>query len=401
MQFRGITYVLVADLLDIPEEHRVIWSNFALDSRTIKAAKLKQFAEAKGMWGEVSGTLGANSDADLREGTDSDDKMIGSNANDFLIAGDGDDHLIGGDGFDFLVGNHGNDRINLGDGVFNRAKGGDGDDIVRGGKGMDWAHGNMGNDRIMLKAGNDKGYGGNGDDVLYGGRGRDWLQGAAGNDTLHGGSGHDTLHGGMGEDVLEDRKGRDWLDGGGGNDLLISRSDAGRPDQKLEDFDLTTADLDRWNDRLTGGNGADEFHFIYEMNATDEIAARNLNADGSVNWMMVMRENANPHDHWVDWGGIDKIEDYDYAQGDRIVIEGHTAAVALTLIDLDGNGSKESSFLSVYSDQAAQMMMMGMGGMPMAHDRDFLGGIVVENAIVDLNHIEVLSDSMDARFDFI
>jgi len=271
-----------------------------------------------------------------------------------------------------------------------------------GGSGMDWAHGNSGNDVLRLKKGDDKGYGGGGNDALFGGSGRDWLQGAEGNDTLNGGAGRDTLHGGSGADLIEDRMGRDWLDGGSGNDTLISRSDAGTPDMKVDDVDISSIDLDRWSDRLTGGDGADEFRFVYEMNTTDEIAARNLNADGSVNWMMVMQENMNAHDHWVDWGGTDRIEDFNAAEGDTIVIDGHTVNImALDFVDLDNNGSLESTLITVYSDQAAQMMMMGMGGMPMAHDRDFLGLIVVENVIVDMDDITIMNMSMEARFDFI
>ncbi len=404
MQYKGMSFELLSNISStvIPDAFQVIWGDYILDARTTKASRLKHFAEEFELWGDMRGNLGPNSDANLIMGHDHDQKIRGTNANDFIFGKDGDDRLMGGDGNDFLVAGHGNDHINLGDGFFNRAKAGDGNDMVLGGDGMDWAHGNSGNDVLRLKSGDDKGYGGDGHDLLFGGTGRDWLQGAKGRDTLNGGAGRDTLHGGAGNDLIEDRKGRDWLDGGSGNDTLISRSDAGTPDMKLEDVDIAQIDFDKWSDRLTGGSGADEFHFIYEMNTSAAVAGRNLNADGSVNWMMVMRENATPHAHWVDWGGTDRIEDFNAAEGDTILIEGHTVNIAaLDRIDLDGDGTLESTLITVFSDQTAQMAMMGMSGMPMAHDHDLLGFIVVENALIDASDITLDAGSMEARFDFI
>ncbi len=402
MIYKGISFEFLADMDLIPEPFRIIWSDFAIDARTIKAASLKLFAEEYELWGDVYANLGAHSDAVLQEGNQRNNKIAGSSDNDFVFGHEGDDKLVGKAGADFLIGGKGNDKIDLGGGFFNRGRGGDGNDMIKGGSGMDWVHGNNGDDMIRLKAGHDKGYGGDGNDRIMGGKGHDWLQGAEGNDTLVGGSGSDTLHGGADDDLLIDRRGRDWLDGGAGNDTLISRSDAGIPDMSVNDFDHDAATLENWNDRLTGGAGADEFHFIYEMNASKSVASGHLRADGSVNWMSVMTENANIHDHWVDWGGIDKIDDFNSAEGDHIFLSGHTVNItALTQIDLDGNGSLESTLITVFSDQAAQMAMMGMGGMPMAHDRDFLGAIIVENALIDVSDITIDASSMEARFDFI
>lgn len=399
MQFRNITYVDLIDIAQIPVEFQIVWSDFVLDARTIKAADLKHFAEHFGMWGDMSGMPGAHSDAVITQGTMAADRFAGSASNDMAFGGDDDDWLAGGDGADFLVGNKGNDRLDLGDGFFNRGKGGDGNDVIKGGAGIDWVHGNMGDDRLILRGGDDKAYGGDGDDTIRGGGGKDWLQGADGNDKLIGGGGRDTLHGGNGDDVLIDRMGRDWLDGGAGDDRLIVRSDAGIPDQVLSQADFTALDLNRWTDRLTGGTGADEFHFIYEMNTTDAIAARNLSPDGTVNWMTVMRENANHHDHWVDWGGLDTIDDFSFAEGDTIIIDGHTVAVQIDYLDTDNNGADDGTMITVYSDQAAQMAMMGMGGMPMAHDQDLLGFIYVDGAILVESDLDIRSMSMEARFD--
>ena len=402
MIYKGLSFEFLSNIHVIPTEFRIIWSDFVLDARTVKAGRLKQFAEKYELWGDMRGNLGTHSDAFLKEGSNSSERVKGTTHNDFLFGHEGNDKLIGNAGADFLVGGEGNDILRLGGGFFNRGKGGDGDDMIRGGSGIDWVHGNAGNDIIRMKGGDDKGYGGDGHDKLFGGTGRDWLQGANGNDTLHGGAGNDTLHGGNGNDLLEDRKGRDWLDGGAGNDTLISRSDAGAPDMTLDEIDHSTEDFSKWNDRLTGGSGADEFRFIYEMNSSKEIAARHLNADGSVNWMGVMTENGAPHAHWVDWGGRDRIEDFNAAEGDTIVLEGHTVAIDdLVFLDTDSDGFDDSTLITVFSDQMSQMAMMGMSGMPMAHDRDFLGFILVENMLISESDITLDAMSMAARFDFI
>jgi len=401
MRYKGITFEYLSNASVIPQPFQIVWSKFVLDARTIKAAHLKHFAEEYKLWGDMRGNLGSNSDAILQMGDAGKDVLRGSAQNDYILGNDGNDKIVGGAGADFLIGGHGDDKIMLGDGFFNRAKAGDGDDIVIGGSGMDWAHANSGNDVLRLKGGHDKGYGGDGNDALYGGTGNDWLQGARGEDTLIGGAGRDTLHGGSGDDMLEDRMGRDWLNGGAGNDTLISRSDAGAPDMKLADFASMTPDFTSWSDRLTGGSGADEFRFIFEMNASDEVASRHLDANGRVNWMGVMAENANPHDHWVDWGRMERIEDYKASEGDQIVIEGHTVNALVSYVDVDQNGSNDSTMFTVYSDQAAQMAMMGMGGMPMAHDQDLLACIVVENATLTLSDVTLLNMSMEARFDFL
>lgn len=401
MQLHGITYHLLADASLIPTQFQLIWSGLVIDTRTAdKVTMLTRFAEDLELWGDFNGNLGPGSDAVLDMGTALGDRMNGTDgANDYMLGGMGADYMAGKGGLDFLIGGDGNDTINLGDGYYNRARGGDGGDVIFGGRGMDFVHGNDGNDRITLKGGDDKAYGGDGNDTLRGGGGDDWLQGAAGRDRLYGGKGDDVMHGGDDNDVIVDQDGRDWLDGGAGNDKLIVRSDAGIPTEKAANQDISSLDFNQWTDRLTGGAGADEFRFIYEMNATDAVAARNLNPDGSVNWMTVMRENANPHDHWVDWGGLDKIDDFSFAEGDKIVIVGHTVDAYVIHLDTDNDGIDDSSLITVYSDQASQMAAMGMGGMPMAHDGDLLGNILVEGALIDVSDLRLRPASMEAAFD--
>ena len=56
------------------------------------------------------------------------------------------------------------------------------------------------------------------------------------------------------------------------------------------------------------------------VNAKDEIVAKHVNADGTIDWVGVTGENNAVHDHWVDGFGNDVIRDFNRAQGDKIEI---------------------------------------------------------------------------------
>src|SRR5689334_12142774 len=159
-----------------------------------------------------------------------------------------------------------------------------------------------------------------GGNTLLAGRGDDAVSGMAGNDTLNGGSGNDILVGGFGADRMT---------GGAGNDVLLSRSDAGEmvaaQDGTTQIFAQETAAFKAVNDTLTGGAGGDTFRFEGMVNAKDEIVAKHVNADGTIDWVGVTGENNAVHDHWVDGFGNDVIRDFNRAQGDKIEISAHTA----------------------------------------------------------------------------
>jgi serralysin len=101
-------------------------------------------------------------------------------------------------------------------------------------------------------------------DTIRGGNGQDTISGNYGDDVLHGNNGKDTLNGGVGDDTLYGDNGRDVLFGNDGDDLL---------------------DGGNGSDVLSGGAGADRF---------------------------VLRRNS----------GIDKITDFNLAEGDTIVLDG-------------------------------------------------------------------------------
>src|SRR5215213_11174963 len=214
-----------------------------------------------------------------------------------------------------------------------------------------------------------------GSNTLFGGAKEDTLAGMAGNDKLNGGTGNDLLVGGFGADRM---------DGGNGNDTLLSRSDAGEmvaaQDGKTQIFATETAAFKAVNDTLTGGAGGDTFRFEGMVNAKDEIVAKHVNADGTIDWNGVTGENGATHDHWVDGFGNDVIRDFNRAQGDKIEISAHTAEVkSIEYKDSNGDGKNDYSVITVISQQ-------GNAG---AHDEDLLGTITVYGNLVKQSDIAV------------
>jgi Ca2+-binding RTX toxin-like protein len=227
---------------------------------------------------------------------------------------------------------------------------------------------------------------GGGDDDVAGMAGRDMLDGGKGNDMIWGGSGNDRLSGAAGNDLLVGGFGADHMDGGSGNDVLLSRSDAGEmvaaQDGKTQIFAKESAAfVHNANDVLTGGAGGDTFRFEGLVNAKDEIVAKHVNADGTIDWAGVTGENGNVHDHWVDGFGNDTITDFNRKQGDKIEISAHTAEVkSIQHLDSNGDGKADYSLITVISQQ-------GNAG---AHDEDLLGTIKVYGNLVKASDITKL-----------
>jgi hypothetical protein len=226
--------------------------------------------------------------------------------------------------------------------------------------------------------------GGGGADSLAGMAGNDTMNGGSGADKLWGGSGNDSLSGGTGNDTLVGGFGADRMDGGAGNDVLLSRSDAGEmvaaQDGKTIIFGAESAAFKAVNDTLTGGAGGDTFRFEGLVNAKDEIVAKHVNADGTIDWVGVTGENGATHDHWVDGFGNDVIRDFNRAQGDKIEISAHTAEVkSIEYKDSNGDGRNDYSVITVISQQ-------GNAG---AHDEDLLGTITVYGNLVRQSDINV------------
>ena len=216
----------------------------------------------------------------------------------------GSDNMQGSLGADVLRGQDGNDTI-LGDIGADTIWGGAGDDVIRGRieaataqstlanpDGANYLRGEGGNDVIDGAGAFDDINGNQGNDTIHGGAGNDWVVGGQDNDVLfgdtgddlvYGNLGNDTVSGGDGNDAVRGGQGDDVLDGGAGNDILWG---------------------DRGSDTVTGGAGADVFHTF--------VGA-----------------------------GLDRVTDFKYAEGDRVVVDApasYTAAQvgADTVITLAG-----------------------------------------------------------------
>ena len=244
--------------------------------------------------------------------------------------------------------------------------------------------GTSGHDHLNGSTSNNALLGGRGDDDVSGMAGNDTLSGGSGADKLWGGSGNDNLSGGTGADILVGGFGADRMDGGAGNDVLLSRSDAGEmvaaQDGTTQIFAEETAAFKAVNDTLVGGGGGDTFRFEGNVNAKDEIVAKHVNDDGTIDWVGVTGENGATHDHWVDGFGNDVIRDFNRAQGDKIEISAHTAEVqSIQYKDSNGDGKNDYSVITVISQQ-------GNAG---AHDEDLLGTITVYGNLVKQSDITV------------
>jgi Ca2+-binding RTX toxin-like protein len=143
----------------------------------------------------------------------------------------------------------------------------DGNDTIQSGPGNDRIEGGLGRDQLSGGDGNDHIAGGQFGDVDSGAGEWDLGGPAVSGDIVFGNSGDDTCEGGAGPDVMRGGQGDDLITGAAGNDWLSG---------------------DRGDDTLTGGAGADIFHSF--------VGA-----------------------------GVDRVTDFNAAQGDRILVDAGTA----------------------------------------------------------------------------
>lgn len=192
------------------------------------------------------------------------------------------DRMTGSPSGDWLMGYAGNDRIDGGGGA-DSLDGGAGADDLAGGTGNDFIRGLADDDVIDGGEGDDDVNGNTGADVVRGGDGADVVRGGQDNDYIFGGAGDDPhLNGNLGDDEVFGGDGRDTVFGGQGADMLFG--EAGD--------DALSGDLG--DDVLTGGAGADRF---------------------------LVRAG----------GGLDRVADFNGADGDRVQLAPGTGYTIATL----------------------------------------------------------------------
>jgi serralysin len=185
-------------------------------------------------------------------------------------------------GSDFLVGTLAGGTIMAGGGN-DTITADNATNYLRGEDGDDSVVGGSGFDDINGNMGADTINGGLGDDWVVGGKGDDQQFGYDGDDIVWGNLGNDTLDGGFGADQVRGGQGNDVVNGGPGNDYVSG---------------------DRGDDTVTGGSGADRFHDSQDA-------------------------------------GIDRVTDFNYAQGDRVQLDPGTTFTASqvgadTVLDMGG-----------------------------------------------------------------
>lgn len=191
----------------------------------------------------------------IRNGTEGDDRLVGSDSADRIVGKGGADVLIGLAGADRLDGGSGDDRI-AGGGGADTLLGGAGDDRLDGGTGADVMRGDAGSDTYVVDDAGDRiieqaplllaevntveawidyrlganlqnlalqgeareGHGNDLGNRIWGTAARNILSGAGGADELYGFEGQDRLDGGEGDDWLDGGTGADTMIGGAGND---------------------------------------------------------------------------------------------------------------------------------------------------------------------------------------
>jgi len=203
---------------------------------------------------------------DLRAGFFSD--VGGLRGNVAVAQGVVIENAKGGLGSDRITGNEARNDIQAGAGN-DTIGGAGGRDYLRGDDGADSISGGAEFDDINGNRGNDTAAGGAGDDWVVGGQDQDVLMGDDGADIVYGNMGDDVLYGGVGADLMRGGQGADTLRGEDGADWLSG---------------------DRGDDTLTGGAGADIFHGSQDA-------------------------------------GIDRVLDFNFAEGDRVQLDPGTTYV--------------------------------------------------------------------------
>jgi hypothetical protein len=213
-----------------------------------------------------------------------DDTLSGSAGADLIRGYGGADFIVGHGGGDTLWGGTGNDILY----AFNTpgaAPGLAGSTYLRGEEGADWIGGGDGFDDANGNQGDDTITTGAGDDYCVGGKDSDLLFGDGGYDLVYGNIGADTCEGGDGNDIVRGGQDNDIVRGGNGDDFVSG---------------------DKGDDTMSGGTGADIFHTFGDA-------------------------------------GIDKVLDFNFAEGDRVQLDPGTAFTVAqdgsdTVITMVGGG---------------------------------------------------------------
>ncbi|WP_172460825.1 M10 family metallopeptidase C-terminal domain-containing protein [Suttonella ornithocola] len=172
---------------------------------------------------------------------------------------------------------------------------------------------------------------------LQGKDGNDRLDGGAGNDWLEGGNGNDTLIGGSGNDILDGGTGADHLDGGDGDDIyfidatgdIISDSSGTELIYSSIDYQLGNGlenlTLIGQASNAIGNNQANTLTGNDQANTLNGAGGDDILIGGDGNDILIGGSGADRFyfNSGIDQDGnnIDTIQDFNFAEGDRIILD--------------------------------------------------------------------------------
>ena len=228
------------------------------------------------------------------QGTSAADGLLGDLDSETMLGGGGNDVIVSSGGNDCLYGEADSDLIASGAGA-DTVWGGDGGDTILEASGSNYLRGEAGEDSLSGGSGFDDMHGNMGNDTLRGNDGEDWVVGGKDNDLIFGDAAWDIVYGNMGNDTVDGGAGNDWERGGQGDDSVMG----GAGDDWIWG--------DKGDDTISGGAGADIFHSLTGA-------------------------------------AIDRILDFNVAEGDRLVLDGGpsrtvTQVGADVVVDM-GNGDQ-------------------------------------------------------------
>ena len=340
------------------------------------------------------------------------DNLYAGDGNDTIVGGIGSDNIVGGDGHDLIFVDLLSGLTAIAE--RNLALGGSGNDQIIGGWGNDELYGMDDQDKLIGGLGDDKIEGGDGADNMSGGAGNDYLRGGGyygtaadlgdtmlgegGNDYLSGEGGHDKIWGGTGNDTLDGGTGADNLACGAGNDIYVvdNMGDALLWDYSDSGIDLIESaimwTLGAYQENLTltgqagtgngnaganwvigntvnnvlrgmGGNdsvlGAAGNDILFGNDGGDKLnggAGNDIIVGGAGADWLIGHAGADRFqffsvaDSAPGWANRDFIDDFGFAQGDRIDLQSIDANTALA-----GNQAFTFIGLADFNGQAGQL----------------------------------------------
>jgi serralysin len=281
--------------------------------------------------------------------------LVGDEGDDVLRGGDGDNGLYGGPGDDTIDGGAGFDEVGFGgaSGVtvdLNNSgpqQTGEGLDVLIGVEAVtgtafgDTLTGDAQSNLLRGAFGDDVVYGLGGDDTITDGNyydedgygsatARDYLRGGDGNDLISGGADSDDLNGNQGNDTVHGDAGDDWAVGGKDHDLLFGDDGA---DLVYGNLGNDTGDGGAGNDVVRGGQGDDSL----AGGSGNDWLSGDLGSD------TISGGAGADVFHSFGAAGLDRITDFNAAEGDRIQLDPGTTYSASqsgadVVISLSGGG---------------------------------------------------------------